>query len=146
MAEIKVYKMFNATAVGGDAVASYDVQEDGDICSILLDISVTGADALNDGVRSELSFSSVSGFLSNDTRASLIGAAAYQGFLTSGGGQVGKNTFITFAPFGIPVAAGERLYLHTAVTGTITLAVSVWVYHCLGRPGGPRARVGRRVR
>jgi len=146
MPEIKIYKLHAIVATSLDAAATYDVQEDSEICSVLLDVSVDGADALNDGGKVEISFSSVSGFLANDTRASIIGSVARQGFLTTGGGQVSKNTFITFAPFGIPVAAGERLYLHTLVHGTCNVTISAWVYHCLGRTPSPRARVGRRVR
>jgi len=147
MPEIKIYKLYATVTATADAAASYDVQEDGEICSILLDQNINSADALNDGIDTEVSFSSVSGFTSNDTRASLIGKRSHQHFLTSGGGPVGGSSFITFAPFGIPVSAGERLYLHILLTGTaLTAYVNAWLYHCLGRSASPRGRVGRRVR
>jgi len=143
--QVKVYKMYAQAMTSTDAAASYDVQEDGEICSVLLDIIGTADDALNDGGGSEVSFASVSGFSTNDTRASIVGGRQNQGFLTSGGGPVGKSVFITFAPYGIPVAAGERLYLHIIVTGTSTITCSAWVYHCI--TGGPlRASVSRRGR
>lgn len=146
MAEIKVYKLYMTQTSSGDAGASLDIQEDGEICAILLDVTVTGADALNDGATVELSLSSVSGFGTNDTRASLIGLSITQGFLTSGGGPASKNAFITFAPHGIPVAAGERIYLHGQVAGTATSFVRAWVYYCVRERMSSRAFVGRRVR
>jgi len=146
MAEIKVYKMYATGTVSADAAATIDVQEDGEICSILLDTSIQSGDNLSDGVASEVSFASVSGFGTNDTRASLIGARVYQAFLTSGGGPIQKTTFITFAPNGIPVAAGERLYMHVLQSGTFTWFSTAWVYFCLPRALSLRGRVGRRVR
>ena len=147
MPDIKVYKMFGSGSASANAVATYDTQEDGEICSILMDGYCTGADALNDGFSWEVSFSSVQAIATNDTRAALMGISSAQNFLTTGGAPVAKNSFITFAPFGIPVSAGERLYLHLLITGAPTLAIiSVFVYHCLGRPQNVRQRVGRRVR
>ena len=102
--------------------------------------------SLADGARVELSFASVSGFVANDTRASMFGLALQQAFLTSGGGPMHANGFITFAPNGIPVAAGERIYMHGSVNGAPTAVVcSLWVYHCLDRGGSPRARAVRRT-
>jgi len=144
MAEIKVYKMFNNVTA---TAASVDIQEDGEICAVLLENNAIGADALGDGIQSELSFSSVSGFTSNDTRASVIGALTTQQFLTSGGGPVNKSVFITFAPHGIPVAAGERLFLHILVSAAPTsIQASCWIYFCVGGSQTKRARVGRRTR
>lgn len=126
MAELMVYKLYSATA--GDAAASLDILFNGAIQGMLFDLTVTGADALNDGMSLEVSFASVSGMVANDTRASIGGIKSNQGFLTSGGGQTGKAVAVTFGMDGIPVAAGERIYLHTASTGTVTFAASVWLY------------------
>jgi hypothetical protein len=98
------------------------------IAAVLLDISCTAADALNDGVSCEVSFASVNALTTNDTRASIIGGRAYQGFLTTGGSQVGKAIVIDFGPDGIPVNAGERMYLHVAATGTVSSQVTVFLY------------------
>ncbi len=126
MPDLEVLKLFSTAQT--DASASLDVPFDGQIMGALLDVRVDGADALNDRISAEVSFSSTSGFASNDTRASFIGASASQGFLTSGGGPTGRNAFITFAPHGIPVSAGERIYLHVAAGGTVTSAVTCWMY------------------
>jgi hypothetical protein len=146
MAQIKVYKLYGTWTANTEAIASYDVQEDGEICSMYGHLIITGADALNDAAALELSFASVSGFIANDTRASVFGMRTTQGFLTTGGGPCQQNGFVTFAPNGIPVSAGERMYLHGIVGGTIVAIASLWVYHCLSRGDSPRAAVGRRVR
>jgi len=147
MAEVKIYKLYGTGTASANAIATLDIQEDGEICSVLMDLGVNGANALDEGAQCELSFSSIGAMTTNDTRASLLGLTWYQEFLTSGGGPSGRNVFITFAPHGIPVAAGERLYLHLLVAGTLTaVTVSAWVYFCLGRAMSPRGRVGRRVR
>ena len=146
MTDIKTYKMFASVTAATDGAASYDVQEDGKICAVLVDINVTGADALNDGGNCELSFASVSSFNTNDVRASILGVGVFQGFLTSGGGPTSKNAFITFSPNGIPVAAGERIFLHISVGGTVTaVAVRAWLYHGVEEQSG-RAGVTRRAR
>jgi len=146
MPEIKVYKMYATGTVSADAAATIDIQEDGEVCSILLDSAIQQGDALSDGIAAEISFASVSGFGTNDTRASLVGLRSYQAFLTTGGAPINKNTFITFAPNGIPVAAGERLYLHVLQSGTFTWFATGWIYFCLPRGLSLRGRVGRRVR
>lgn len=146
MAEVKVYKLFASGTVSADGAASLDIQEDGQLCAALLDLTATAADALDDGGSAEISFSSTSGFTTNDTRASILGISRNQAFLTSGGGGVGGSVFMTFAPHGIPMAAGERIYLHLGVTGSgPTVRVRCWLYYCVTGPGS-RSRVGRRAR
>lgn len=122
-----VYKLFSSETASGDAQATLDIQRDGHIVAISGDVSVQGADALNDGASVELSFASTSGFGSNDTKASLLTMRAHQGFLTSGGGPVTKRADV--AGIAIAVAAGERLYLHFEVAGSgPTAYATVYVF------------------
>ncbi len=133
----QVYKLYASVAASTPAAASIDIQFDGLIEGVLMDLSCTGADALNDGATAEVSFASTAGFTSNDTRASFAGVSAFQGFLTSGGSQVGKSVFVTLGK-GIPVAAGERIYLHIGELVSVTAAVRVWIY--TATIGGERAQ------
>lgn len=137
MADLMVYKMFATATASTDAAATLDIVFDGVIEGLVLDTVMQNADALNDAVGAELSFASVSGFVTNDTRASIIGSRIAQGFLTSGGGPTGKVTNVAFGPDGIPVSAGERMYLHLLLVGAGTLIASVWLY--VRTSGGARA-------
>lgn len=132
------YKMY-ATA-SQDAAATIDIAEDGIIEGVMMAMNFTGADVLNDGGRMEISFASTSGFTSNDTRASICGVDAYQGVITTGGGQVGANVY---APMAIPVSAGERMYMHTLNNGTVTGRYIAWLYVNQASAGG-RANIRRR--
>lgn len=105
-------KMYGASTTTADAVASMDVAEDGVIEGALFNQIVIG-DASGEGGSWELSFASVSAFTTNDTRASLATVGAICNAIGGGHGN-------TYVPMDIPVSAGERLYLHTAVSGTPT--------------------------
>jgi hypothetical protein len=126
MADLMVMKMYTATV--GDAAASMDMPLDGMIVGVLFQTRAIGADVLNEGVFAELSFASTSGFAANDTRASIAGVANILGAITTGGANMAANVPLAFGADGIPVSAGERLYLHTTSGGTVTIAVSCWVY------------------
>lgn len=136
----QVYKLYGSVTASTDGVANLDFQFNGVIEGILLNINVTGADALNDGGGVEISFASTSGLASNDTRASIAGLKVNQGFLTSGGGPVGDSVFVSLGK-GIPVAAGERIYMHLQVSGTVTAVnSSCWLYTAVTDAG----RIARR--
>lgn len=138
MPAMDTLKLFTSTI--GDAGAALDIPEDGEIQSILMDLIVLGADALNDGIAAEISFASVSGFSANDTRASMLTLRAYQGFLTTGGSMTGKTAVVN--GLAIPVSAGERIYLHTVATGTVTFNLIAYLYVMF--VGGSRALRRRR--
>lgn len=137
-----VYKLYATGTADTDAAASLDIQVDGHIVAASLDVWVTGADALNDGARAEVSFASTSAFGSNDTKASILHAASMQGFLTSGGGPVQSRSFITGVA--IEVAAGERMYLHVDVTGTMVFFAQAYLYVMAAARGGGRRDLARR--
>lgn len=91
-----------------DAAAMIDVRTDGDIVAVYGTVSDVGM-AGGDEVTAELSFGSVSMHTTNDAtqviaRATLTTDATAAGLLTPGE--------VRMENLKIPVAAGERLYLH----------------------------------
>ncbi len=133
-----VQKMFGSSTTSADAVASVDVQEDGVIEGVLMAQRSHG-DATNEGAAWEVSFASVSAFTSNDTRASICGTTEVSpGNIVTTGGPSGK---VSYVPMEVPVNAGERIYLHTTVTGTPTTnTLSAWLYIRNTGGGAPRSR------
>lgn len=133
----QVYKLFANVAATTEAAAVLDIQFDGVIEGVLLNIIMTAGDALADAGRAEVSFASTSGFANNDTRASFAGIGVQQGFLTTGGGPLHDSVFLTLGK-GIPIAAGERIYLHIQLFGGAgNILVSAWLY--TATDGGGRA-------
>ena len=131
------YKLYASAAAAGSV--SMDIQRDGHITGLLLDLSIEGANALDDEGAMEVSFSASAAFTTSDTRASIGGLHAVQGFLTTGGSQTGK--VVSVAGLMIPVAAGERVYMHYgAITGTLTLVARAWLYVDDGSDGRERPR------
>lgn len=137
-----VYKLYGSVAADTDAAAQLDIQVDGHIVAMSLEVWATGADALNDGLQAEVSFASTNGFASNDTKSSIIHAAANQGFLTSGGGPV--RGYSQVSGVAIEVAAGERLYLHIDNTGGITTNAQAYLFVMPLANGSARALARRR--
>lgn len=138
-----LYKLFGTGAADADAVAALDIQVDGHIVAMTLEVWAVGADALNDGIECEISFASTNGFASNDTKASLIHAVATQSFLTSGGSVV--RAFSSISGLAIEVAAGERLFLHANVVGAPTTYSAVgYLFVMPGVDGTARPSVRRR--
>jgi hypothetical protein len=122
-----VYKLFASGATTADGVATLDIQNKGDITSIWGVATSEALDALGEGVDFEVSFSSVSGFSTNDTRASFFGLGYRQNFLTSGGGVQGQSAGIT--GLRVPVDNGERMYLHRIVSGAPgTTRCAIWLF------------------
>ncbi len=119
------YKLFANTA--GDSVATIDIQDDGFIEGIWFDMVGAGMDALSDTAVAEIGFGSTNTFSSNDVRSSIAMMRINQNFLTSGGGVGGKIGTMNFLK-GIPVSAGERVHLHTAVSSGVTIDVQIYLY------------------
>lgn len=137
-----LYKLYGSVSTDTDAVAQLDIQVDGHIVAMSLEVWCSAADGLNDGAEAEVSFASTSGFTSNDTKSSLIHAAALQGFLTSGGGPV--RGYSNIQGVAIEVAAGERIYLHLNLTGTVTAFAVGYLYVMAIEGGSARASARRR--
>lgn len=124
-----IYKL-EGTGTGGatsNDVVSVDIQNDGLIEGVWVQVTATGMDALNDNCRAEVSFLSTNTFGTNDTRGSILIVSAFQSFLTSGGGLSGGQGFVTFAK-GIPVVAGERIHCHTTGSTGVTPTVTAFLY------------------
>lgn len=136
-----VLKLFSTGSATADGVASLDVPQDGFVVAVHLDLSITSANALDDGVAAEVSFASSSGFGVNDTRASIVGARTYQGFLTTGGGPTQKTVVIS--GLAIEAAAGERLYMHIQTAGGVTYYATCWLFFM--PTGSARASQRRRL-
>jgi len=141
MADVTVKMSGSVTGATTNSIATIDIQDNGEIESILLDLSGGGMDALNDTVRVEISFSSVNSFGVNDVRASIASLKMQQQFLTSGGGASGNSLFLSF-PRGIPVNAGERIHMHGLADAGVTMTSECYLY--LGTSG--RRRTARRNR
>ena len=130
-----VYKLYGTGTTSASAVASLDIRRDGFIVAVLGTLTITAADALNDGFTVEASFASTSGIGSNDTSASFFAMTQAQGFLTSGGGPAGVN--LSVSGLAVPVRAGERLYLHAQLTGNAGPSHFTSIYLFVMEAAGP---------
>lgn len=133
---MSIYKLFSTT--DGDGAASVDITAPGTIEGVYWS-GYARLSADTDDFEAELSFASSSGFATNDTKSSICGIRQETELVTSGQITNGVNSFC--GPLNVPVAQGERLYLHTATpAGTATMRISCWVYV------RDRASQSRRVR
>lgn len=124
---MEVYKLaFSGQTADANAVASLDIREDGHIVAIAAEIDVTGMDVLNDGAQAEVSFASTSGYYTNDTHASMLTVGTRLGAITTGGVQAHAQREIS--GLAIAVAAGERIYAHLDVTGTVNASGQFYMY------------------
>lgn len=137
-----IYKLYALATSDTDAAASIDIQLDGFIVAYAVEVNAVGADALNDGGQVEVSFASTNGLSSNDTKSSFAHAYAQQGFLTTGGSMVRANS--TLSGLAIAVAAGERIYMHIELTGTVTVQGLVYLYVMPLADASARAAARRR--
>jgi len=130
---VSIYKLFTTT--DGDGAASLDVIANGTITGVLFSgYAILAVD--NDSFEAEVSFSSTSGFATNDTKSSIAKVASQSAVSTAESAQMGINVMIS--PLEIPVTQGERLYLHTATpSGTPTIRMSAYLY-VKDRVGSPR--------
>lgn len=122
-----VYKLFVETNTSADSAAQLDIQNDGFIEGVLMDVSCAAMDALSDSCSAEVSFMSTNTFGTNDVRGSIMILRTIQNFLTSGGGAQGKSQFVALQK-GIPVFAGERIHLHVTMSAGLTINVQVFLY------------------
>lgn len=124
-----------------DDIASIDVPEDGFIVGLLMSI-IDATLASGENVVSEVSFLSTSQNTSNDARG-LIGmlSMGVGVVTTSGNGQAAQSLFLNFGD-GIPVNAGERIHLHTDITGAPSAGLRNALY--FSTKGGGRRSAKRR--
>lgn len=118
-------------SVATSGVACVDIPQEGFIVGILGHVRGSGM-ATGDSAEAEVSFLSTHQFLVNDARGSLMEMATKTGDITtSGQAQASQTTFMSFLD-GIPVAAGERLHLHTQGSTGVTPTGLFMLYILLG--------------
>lgn len=101
----------NVTGGTQNALAQIDIPQDGVITGIDWDMSAD-LDADGEFVRAELSFIATNQLGQNDVRGRISSLGAEISLTTSGSPVTGVQKFV--GPVDLPVAGGERLYLHTA--------------------------------
>jgi hypothetical protein len=114
MARSKILKMYWTSATTGSAATSLVIPQNGVITSVAWGL-VGKAGAGVDGVLMyELSTASISTITTNDTPGNSIDTA-------TGAANISGGTWPTFmlkTVLAIPVAAGDRLYIHCYASGT----------------------------
>ena len=123
-----IYKLNGPQSSGAvtDGIATLDIQEDGFITAVMLNIHADGMDAFNDRLQGEVSFMSSNTFDVNDTRGSICMHSLSQQLLTSGGG-IGASS-IAVSGLQIPVDAGERVHLHGKSEGGSQAHITCYLY------------------
>lgn len=114
MAQIRAYKLYASGVATASAVSNLTIPRNGLITSIQWNgVGVSGA-AGSSGIRSELSTSSVSTIAQNDTPGNSLSTFSY-------GSNVASTTMqgnLVATNLGIPVNAGDKLYIHQTTIGT----------------------------
>src|SRR5687767_4182318 len=132
-----ISKLYATASASTEAAATVDMQTDGFITMVLLEINM---EAIANAVmgRVEISFASASGFTTNDTRTSIAGLETVTNLVTSG--MVNNSRSIVLPNLVIPVTVNQRVYLHIGITGTATVRARAWLYCRSGGGGGGRGR------
>lgn len=103
-----------------DAAAQVDIPQDGQITGIDWDLE-SDMDADSEFSRAELSFIATNQLSQSDVRGRISSIAARMSLTTSGIALVSAQKFV--GPLDLPVAGGERIYIHlhssTGVIGTV---------------------------
>lgn len=119
-------------------IAAIDIPEDGEIMAIagfISDVTIV----LAESIAVEVSFLSVTQLGSNDARGVIFGMVLSASAAAPVNGGVNSNMVF---PEGIPVKAGERIHLHTVVTGATNFNTNVILY--MSVKGGARRVSARR--
>lgn len=120
---MSLYKLYGTGVT--DGIASVDIIAKGHITAIQVAMEAD-LDADLETARMEVSFSSASGFTTNDTKSSIVTARAALAAITAAGTVVVAENFCVTG-IAIPVDVGERMYLHgagTNMTATVYIHVS----------------------
>lgn len=119
---MSIYKLYGTGVT--DALASVDIVANGHITAYQVAMEAD-LDADLEAARVEVSFSSSSGFTTNDTKSSILTARVFMAAITAAGTVVAGENF-SLSGLKIPVSIGERLYLHGSganMTATVYLHV-----------------------
>lgn len=115
---IQAIKMIGVAA--GDAAAAIDVREDSDIVAIAGTMTALDLDTEADFCRAELSFLSTNQMSTNDARGSLLQLELQGTVETLVGVMVPQTAIAVDLGDGIPVNAGERVYIHISTSTGVT--------------------------
>jgi hypothetical protein len=121
-----ICKLYGSVTTSTDGAASLDCVADGLIVGLLLEINAETASA-NAAARMEVSFASTNGFTSTDTRNSIGGVETVVSQATAAG-VLNNSRSLMMPGLRIPVAAGERLYLHVGTSASFTVRARAWIY------------------
>lgn len=142
---LQVLTLYGAGTGGTQsAIAELDIPGDGMITAV--DWSAyADLDADGEAMVIGLSFASSEDLNQNDVRSLISVVSGQWSLTTSGAGQSGFNKHVTFSP-GIPVFAGERLYLHAVGSASVTSFIHACIHldTSAGVVGSMRAASRRR--
>lgn len=132
-------QLLSGVITGGDenAIAAVDVPRDGTITGVEWCVQAD-LDADQEIVIAQLGFGSVQNF-GNDARSVISEVGAQTSVVTSGFGMVIINEWR--GNLDIPVAAGERLYLHVTSASGVTGSVRSIVHYSYDEPRSRTRRV-----
>ena len=138
---MSVYKLYGTGVT--DGIASLDIVKDGVINAVQW-ASTADLDADLEASYAELSFSSASGFATNDTKSSIsaIRNLAIDTGTAASNKTCAVNLFVG-PGLNIPVKQGERLYLHGGGAVLTTCTCYIHVNDGIGadKPAGRRVRL-----
>lgn len=137
---MSIYKLYGTGVT--DNLASLDIVMDGTITGVQW--AATGdLDADAETYAAELSFSSASGFTTNDTKSGISTIRQFAADTGTATSNKLTGTHVFVGPgLNIPVKQGERLYLHGSGTSlTVTCHIYVDDRAGGGRPSGRRVRL-----
>lgn len=116
-----LYKAFTATA---DAAVNVQVQQNGTIRQIQI---ITDPDLDSDGERYTIELglaTTMQGRTHDSVGALAITSESFSAVGAAGGSAAGKDTI---TPCAVPVKAGDKIYLHGLLTGTVDVKATVLV-------------------
>jgi len=119
-----------------DSLAGVDIPQDGFITGIDWDCR-WNMDADAENANAELSFIATNQLTTNDVRGRLSSVGTMMSLTTSGAPVAVAQKFV--GPIDIPVAGGERLFLHSVATTGVVGALRCSVHLETGKPAGRRS-------
>lgn len=128
-----MYRLYASSSATANDAAHLDIQSPGMIDAVHFDAYLNTATlAAGVGVIAEISFAAVSYAQTNDVKSIIASMGLFCQFTTSGAVLPARNSYLTF-PRGIPVALGDRLYLHFAgANGTFNVQASAVFFVSVG--------------
>lgn len=121
----RIYQLYAAIAADTDDAAHVDIQRPGMLHTVGLVVTPTLSNGTGQ-IELEVSFSSTGQIRTNDAHGPIFGHGVTFALNTSGGYALGSSVYVP--GLAIMLKAGDRLYLHGEVTGTILPYVRAFLY------------------